>query len=67
LEKLYLDDIFSDANFLDLLKSRTDNIVEAWKKVAKSILECPLPVRKIRSIFHELVSPFFFSSLLKAF
>jgi hypothetical protein len=52
LEKLYLDDIFSDANFLDLLKSRTDNIVEAWKKVAKSVLECPLPVRKIRSIFH---------------
>ena len=48
LEKVYLDDIFSDVTFLDLIKSRNDNIVEAWKKVVKSVLECPQPMRKIR-------------------
>ena len=49
LEKIYLDDIFSDVTFLDLIKSRNDNIIDAWKKVAKSVLDCQLPVRKIRS------------------
>ena len=48
LEKIYLDDIFSDVTFLDLIKSRNDNIIEAWKKVAKSVLECALPMRKLR-------------------
>ena len=52
LEKVYLDDIFSDgSNFLDLIKQTSrssDEMVEAWKSVARSIMCCRVSKRKLR-------------------
>ena len=51
LEKVYLDDIFTDSNYLiDRIKQTTmqskwgyssnDDLVEAWKSIARSIMCC---------------------------
>ncbi len=49
LEKVYLDDIYSDVPFLmDLIKNRTDTMVDAWKDVAKSVLTCQETMKRIR-------------------
>lgn len=54
LEKVYLDDIFSDSsNLLDLIKQTSrssDEIVEAWKSVARSIMCCRVAKRKLRCL-----------------
>ncbi len=51
LEKVYLDDVFADSNYLmDMIKLRSDNIVEAWKEMANNIMNCPIAKRKIRCL-----------------
>ncbi|TRY73782.1 hypothetical protein TCAL_16897 [Tigriopus californicus] len=50
LEKLCLDDIFNDRNFLDIIKTQSDNIIESWKELAFKITQCPLSRRSIRSL-----------------
>ena len=48
LERVDLDDIFSDLSFLDMIKSRSENFAEAWKEVASSFINCPISKRKLR-------------------
>jgi hypothetical protein len=52
LEKLCLDDVFSDNMFAEMLtKSRSsDNLIDAWKDVAKKITQCPISERKLRCL-----------------
>ncbi len=49
LEKIYLDDVFNDNMFSEMLKSRSSNdLIDAWKCVTKSIMNCPIADRKLR-------------------
>ena len=51
LEKVHLDDIFTDNNFMvDIIKSRSDNIIEAWKEIANAIMICPIAKRKLKCL-----------------
>ena len=49
LEEIYLDDVFNDNIFTEMLnKTRQDNLVNAWKIVGKKISECPISELKLR-------------------
>ena len=51
LEKVYLDDVFNDNIFAEMLnKSRSDNLIDAWKMVSKSILDCSSLYFKLRCL-----------------
>merc|ERR1719412_1897779 len=60
LEKVYLDDIFTDTNYLSRIKQTTlqskwgssnnDDLLEAWKTVARSIMCCRVAKRKLRCL-----------------
>lgn len=51
LEKVFLDEIFNDSHgviILDMIVPRSDNFSDAWKALAHSFQECPVPQRKLR-------------------
>ncbi len=51
LEKVHMDDLFTDTNImLDIIKMRSDNIVDAWKDLANNVVNCPIAKRKLRCL-----------------
>ena len=49
LEKIFLDDIYNDSTlFMDFIKSRNENLIDAWKEMERSIRCCPVSRKKIR-------------------